>query len=249
MKRGTIRHPKLLHLARELGIEPYCALGLLEALLDWTFDYARQGNVGRHENAAIAHGIGWTGDPDRLIAALVTTRWLDRCTTHRLVIHDLEDHAAQSWKQVMRNQRLAFNRPTPPALDRDVAAAETQTRITLVAQSLVPPAPAPAPAPAPSISLATLAPVPAPGFDDFWAAYPLHVGKQAARKAWAKLGPSPPLATIREALAWQRELPRWREEGRRYVPHPATYLNGRRWEDEHPPPTALERLATELETA
>jgi hypothetical protein len=86
-----------------------------------------------------------------------------------------------------------------------------------------------------NISLASLAPVLAPGFDDFWQRYPLHVGKQAARKAWAKLGPAPPLGPIVDALAWQRDLPRWREDSGRYVPHPATYLNGRRWEDERPP--------------
>jgi hypothetical protein len=98
------------------------------------------------------------------------------------------------------------------------------------------------------LSLASLAPVCAPGFEDFWQRYPLHVGKQAARKAWGKLGPSPPLGLIVDALAWQRELPRWREDGGRYVPHPATYLNGRRWEDERPPPTALERFAAEGNT-
>jgi hypothetical protein len=110
------------------------------------------------------------------------------------------------------------------------------------------PGPGPVPGPREFLSLASLAPASAPGFDDFWTRYPLHVGKQAARKAWAKLGPSPPLGQIVDALAWQRELPRWREDGGRYVPHPATYLNGRRWEDERPPPTALERFAAEGET-
>jgi hypothetical protein len=110
------------------------------------------------------------------------------------------------------------------------------------------PGPGPVPGPREFLSLASLAPASAPGFDDFWQRYPLHVGKQAARKAWAKLGPSPPLGQIVDALAWQRDLPRWREEGGRYVPHPATYLNGRRWEDERPPPTALERFAAEGET-
>jgi hypothetical protein len=225
MKRGTIRHPKLLHLAELLSLEPYGALGLLEALLDWTFDYARRGDVGRFDNAAIARGIGWQGDPERLVAALVTARWLDPCAVHRLVIHDLGEHAPESWKKLMQRQHLEFVTPVPPSSGQvpDLSAP-------------------PAPRLAAPLSLASLAPVPAPGFDDFWTRYPRHEGKQAAQKAWGKLGPAPPLGAIVDALAWQRELPRWREERGRYVPHPATYLNGRRWEDERPPPGLLEEL-------
>ncbi len=108
MKRGTIRHPKLLHLARVLAIEPYCALGLLEALLDWTFDYARAGNVGKFSDGDIAQAIGWQGDPAMLIAALVDTRWLDRCDVHRLVVHDIADHVPKTWKELMARQHVDF---------------------------------------------------------------------------------------------------------------------------------------------
>jgi hypothetical protein len=74
-------------------------------------------------------------------------------------------------------------------------------------------------------------------FNQFWNAYPRHEGKQDAWKAWtqAKL---PPVETILGALAWQREQARWLEDNRRFVPHPATYLNHRRWEDERPSPQA-----------
>jgi hypothetical protein len=102
--------------------------------------------------------------------------------------------------------------------------------------------------PSPDVSLAALARAAERAFDEFWKAYPRKVAKTDARKAWAKLGTVPPIGALLDALAWQRELPRWREEGGRYVPHPATYLNGRRWEDERPPLTALERFAAEGET-
>lgn len=75
------------------------------------------------------------------------------------------------------------------------------------------------------------------GFLDFWAAYPRKEGKGDARKAWLKLQPDAvTTAAIATALQWQCVSPRWLEDGGRYVPHPATYLNARRWEDE--PPTA-----------
>lgn len=74
-----------------------------------------------------------------------------------------------------------------------------------------------------------------PGFSEFWQDYPRKVGKGAARKAWRRL--KPPLGAILVALAWQRRSPDWQKDGGQYIPHPATYLNETRWEDE-PPATA-----------
>lgn len=76
------------------------------------------------------------------------------------------------------------------------------------------------------------------GWDQFWAAYPRHVAKAEARKAWAKLDPSPELVTaILDALAWQRE--QWTDP--KYTPYPASYLRGERWEDEPPVRQTRER--------
>jgi hypothetical protein len=38
-------------------------------------------------------------------------------------------------------------------------------------------------------------------------------------------------------LKWQSESPDWQKENRKFVPHPATWLNEGRWEDE---PSAAE---------
>lgn len=70
-------------------------------------------------------------------------------------------------------------------------------------------------------------------FDEFWAAYPKHVAKQPARKAWAKLkADADLLAKILAALEWQKREESWRRDDGRYIPNPATWLNARRWEDE-----------------
>jgi len=95
------------------------------------------------------------------------------------------------------------------------------------------PVPGSVPVPQETLTLASLACASTTEFDEFWKAYPRHVDKQKARKAWAKLRP-PPLKAILDALAWQRALPDWRKEHGDFVPYPATYLNGRRWEDEPP---------------
>src|SRR5262249_31224062 len=70
-------------------------------------------------------------------------------------------------------------------------------------------------------------------FATFWAAYPRKVSKQAALKAWMKLTPDADLVKkIFDALEVHKRQERWAEEGGRYIPHPATWLNERRWEDE-----------------
>ncbi len=102
--------------------------------------------------------------------------------------------------------------------------------------------PAPAPTPAPStkkVALPPLTPSRANGtanlgeFDRFWDTYPRKIAKEAARKAWVRLKPDAALVgTILAAVARHRASNDWQREGGRFVPHPATWLNGRRWEDE-----------------
>lgn len=73
----------------------------------------------------------------------------------------------------------------------------------------------------------------APGFLEFWAAYPKHKGRKDAEKAWNRLTPDAALQQqIQDALIWQKRSPDWVKDGGQFVPFPATYLNNRRWEDE-----------------
>ena len=70
-------------------------------------------------------------------------------------------------------------------------------------------------------------------FDEFWVAYPKHVAKKSARRAWDKLHADRDLLdALLTALEWQTRMEAWQRDGGRYVPNPATWLNGRRWEDE-----------------
>lgn len=64
-------------------------------------------------------------------------------------------------------------------------------------------------------------------FADFWAAYPRKVGKDAARKAWAAAVKRAPVATIAAGL----NSAKWPSD-RQFIPHPATWLNQGRWQDE-----------------
>jgi hypothetical protein len=72
------------------------------------------------------------------------------------------------------------------------------------------------------------------GFDKFWAIYPKRKSKEDAFKAWNKLNPDEQLQqTIIDAvvLAKTQDFD-WAKDGGKFIPYPATYLNGKRWQDE-----------------
>lgn len=70
-------------------------------------------------------------------------------------------------------------------------------------------------------------------FQTFWQAYPRKTAKGDAWKAWQKLAPTQAeLDVMLRALAWQVDQSDWHRDGGTFIPYPASWLNGRRWEDE-----------------
>ncbi|MEH6565585.1 MAG: phage replication protein [Halopseudomonas sp.] len=80
----------------------------------------------------------------------------------------------------------------------------------------------------------------APSSDDlfakFYRLYPNKKGKANAVKAWNKLKLTDDLINqIFDGLARYCVSADWLKDGGQFVPHPATWLNGKRWEDEVKP--------------
>lgn len=72
-------------------------------------------------------------------------------------------------------------------------------------------------------------------FNLFWSLYPRKTNKQAAIKAWQKLKPSNDLFDkIMHALSKHCVSDGWQRDGGQFIPHPSTWINGKRWEDELP---------------
>ena len=68
-------------------------------------------------------------------------------------------------------------------------------------------------------------------FEDFWHNYPRKTSKQAAKKAYHAVCPTPDLAvTILQDLV-ERMMYDWALREKKYIPYPSTYLNQRTWED------------------
>lgn len=74
-------------------------------------------------------------------------------------------------------------------------------------------------------------PDPLPDFADFWLLYPRRVAKKDAAKVWARLTAEQQVAALVACVAWRVT---WSRKDVEYLPYPASWLNGERWEDELP---------------
>ena len=70
-------------------------------------------------------------------------------------------------------------------------------------------------------------------FDRFWSEYPRKVGKKKCRHIWNRLKPSAELSEkIISAVKAYKRTEQWQKNKGQFIPHPATWLNQERWNDE-----------------
>ena len=71
-------------------------------------------------------------------------------------------------------------------------------------------------------------------FEFWWKNYPKKLAKGDARKAWKqteKIRPS--LDRLLKALVVAKSSDQWTKDGGQFIPYPATWLRGERWDDVH----------------
>lgn len=77
------------------------------------------------------------------------------------------------------------------------------------------------------------------GFDRFWAVYPRRVGKQDALKAWGQLAPDEALVDLIVAgVERWKTCDLWTKDDGKFICYPATFIRGRRWEEDDRPDVA-----------
>jgi hypothetical protein len=70
-------------------------------------------------------------------------------------------------------------------------------------------------------------------FQRWYSGYPNKVARGDAEKAWLKISPSEEqVDEMVAALEWQIPANNWTPTNRKYIPHPATYLNRKQWTDD-----------------
>lgn len=78
-------------------------------------------------------------------------------------------------------------------------------------------------------------PSPGDAFERFWSVYPRKIGKQSAKRAFDRV--KVPIETLVTAVERQKCSDQWTQNNGQFIPHPATWLNQGRWEDELPEST------------
>ena len=69
-------------------------------------------------------------------------------------------------------------------------------------------------------------------FEKFWAVYPKKINKKKAFEAWQKIDELPLMENLLLSVRGQAQGKDWKKDGGQFIPHPSTWLNGKRWEDE-----------------
>ena len=81
-------------------------------------------------------------------------------------------------------------------------------------------------------------------FEVFWSRYPKQIGKKAARLAWDKAKDRPSITEIIESVCRAKLSTQWTKDGGQFIPHPATWINQGRWDDQQQakPLSVMERF-------
>jgi hypothetical protein len=69
-------------------------------------------------------------------------------------------------------------------------------------------------------------------FDTFWKAYPRKVNKPGALKAWKNKKLNDSIDIILAGLERWKASRQWVKDGGQFIPHPATWINQERWNDD-----------------
>ena len=122
LKRGAPDHWKMAELARLLKVPARYGIawanGVMERLWHYTAKYHPQGDIGAAPNWAIANACAWPSkDADALVDALVSSRWLEVSSRHRLLVHDWYQHADESTKKWLIRNHLQFFCPSMSVLE------------------------------------------------------------------------------------------------------------------------------------
>ena len=231
-----VRHPKTMRLARSLGVSVPTAIGHLHCLWWWALEYAQDGELTEFEPEDIASASLWEGDAQAFVSALIESCFLDHADT-ALYIHDWHDYAGKliekrkSDAERKRQSRTSDQRPTDiqrtsNGHPRDGAGNRNHDpNLTMVHENppIIPP----------KIRKPFRSRKQQDQFDQFWQRYPKKKSKGQAEKAWAKINPDEQLhEAILNGLERAKTAGDWQKNNGEFIPHPATWLNAKGWEDE-----------------
>ena len=84
-------------------------------------------------------------------------------------------------------------------------------------------------------------------FDLFWQMYPRKVGKKLCQSIWNRKIKRNEVEQIYDGLNRWKESDQWQRDKGQFIPHPSTFLNQERWNDEVPATVELNLKSPETE--
>jgi len=241
-------HPKVFALSQMLGIPTVTAIGHLHLLWYAALEKQEDGDLSIWPDEIIAHSAYWNSAPADFVAALQQCGWLDG-----KLIHDWLDYTGRFLEGRYDNnpERLATiwakhgrqrgENPLASNLQVHLQADLQETckrtckptcqlplNIRVKSRELRTTTATTSSAAAASDAQPAVKGTYPQDFEAFWQAYPRKVGKAAAFGKWKSR--KPPLAEVLKALEVQKRCEQWQDIT--LVPHPETWLNQKRWEDD-----------------
>lgn len=264
---GFFTHIKTKRLRKRLGLGGVFALQML-----WAYAAQHEHEQGRvYTKEDIELAVDWDGGDD-LVETLASIGFLDAIqggySIHEWEIHN--GYAATAAKRSEAGRTAAKARwEKRRQCDGNANASQGQSNGNAPFPAPVPaPFPSPAPSPVPAVagderagenldSSESKPPIP-PGqalpeysmeFEQLWDLYPRKEAKESAWIAFkaakaAHTYPGNPV--VMPVIAQHLDSPRWQEDGGKYIPMLANWINGKRWEDQ---PTTRRELTPEEKAA
>ncbi len=244
------RDTKLFLLRKALGWDKNQAVGFLHRFWWLVLEQAPNGDVSGLAAEMMAETLGMKADVVSQALELMASKeigLLDRTTDGKLLVHEwpkytgrylrdsLWKRSPEKWLQmitmygsciVLADSQLTSPKqsPTEGAGCPILSAVPNQTRPNYSSS----PTGAGDARPASLKSGKNPANTYSVEFERFWAAFPRKVGKGAAYARWKSR--RPPLEDVLKAIAIQRQCAQWQDIT--LIPHPDTWLNQKRWEDD-----------------
>lgn len=136
LKRGTSRLLKTKDFARELKVELWGAVGILDLLWQFAAEVHPAGDVGRSPDCDIAEAISWKKSPILLVRAMVKHRWLDENPACRLLVHDWPEHCEDAVHSKMARGQKYFADGSAPRFTRLTGPEREKARVFFGEQAL-----------------------------------------------------------------------------------------------------------------
>ena len=234
MTCGLENDPAVIALCSALDMDGDAIIGKLYRLWTWADQHLEDGNAPGVTDSWVDRYLGVSG----IAEVLVSIHWLSHNGTG-IVIPDFDKHMGQSAKRrALTSRRVAKHRSNAPTVTRVEKSREEKSEEE---QSIEEKSPKNGSGPVRSAKPKRTRVVYPSEFEAFWKAYSARrrVGKGYAFEAWekgkGKLAPpkDTPDVVIAAAAVHAEHFDRIGTETSK-IPHPTTWLNGRRWEDDIP---------------